>query len=137
MKLYVSAKLGESIKGYHQIPIVYGNWDVDGVPDNSAISIVVNHGVDNIPTENEDKFLSDMSSKMRRGGSLTLIGTDLHEFARAVYVRELNSESANSILNGLTSLRTGKELCKKLKGLGLTVTSYLTKGLNYEISATR
>jgi len=137
MKLYVSADLSNGIEGYANIPIVYGDWDLDAVVSSSAAEILVISALDHIPSEKSEKFLQEIVSKLRMGAIMTITGLDLGELARSVHTFETPSDTACSIIGGLTAVYRGREICQKLKQLGLQIVSYTTKGLNYEIKATR
>jgi len=137
MKLYVSADLSNSIEGYVNIPIVYGDWDLEAVVGNSASGIVLVDALEYIPQEKLLKFLPEAVSKLRLGAIMTIVGFDLGELARSVHTQETSDDAANSIIGGLTSIYRGKAVCKMLKELGLKISSYTTKGLKYEINASR
>lgn len=137
MKLFISENIDRAIEGYIVIPIVYGEFDLQKIPDNSATEIVAIDALDSIKYENVNAFISTITKKMRLGCNLYLGGTDAFIVCKNVINGSRNLKDLNETILSKTGLFSLKMILELLRGLGIKINSAVFKGEKYEISATR
>jgi len=137
MKLYISENIDKSIQGYVIIPIVYGEFDLTKIPDNSATEIVAIDAIDSIKYDKIKTFISTIITKMRIGCNLYLGGTDIYAVSRHIIDGTNSLEAINTELLNKTGAYSLKFILELLKDSGVRINSATFKGDNYEISAIR
>jgi hypothetical protein len=137
MKLFLSANPENAPTGYVVSPIVYGHWSLDSIPDGSCSEIMIIEGLEYVYRDKIQEFLKISVSKLRREAIMTLVGIDFHELVRAAHARDLTADQFNDIVLKLKSINAASETISALKDNGLSLISYKTKGLSYDIKAAR
>ena len=137
MKLFLTTKPQLAPEGYVVSPIVYGQWNLSKVPNGSCTEVMIVEGLDYVNRDKIEEFLKISVSKLRREAIMTIVGVDLHELVRAAHTRELDPQQFNNIALRLKSMNTASETISTLKTNGLSLISFKTKGLSYDIKAAR
>lgn len=70
------------------------------VDDAEAEEIIANKVIDYLSPSETEQALKEWVKKIRHGGSLTVIGTDLYSLARAITSFKISSDQANELLYG-------------------------------------
>lgn len=94
--------------------------DIDKVVDASIDSIRLGSVLDFI--EDRDNLLQVIVSKLRYGGEIELLGTDIYDVARGLHHAELDLDDAHKLLYGnRQSTDTLQNVVHALQQLGLEV----------------
>lgn len=137
VKLFLTAQPQKAPEGYVVSPIVYGQWNLSNIPDGSCTEVMIVEGLDYVYREKIPEFLKISVSKLRREAIMTIVGVDLHELVRAAHTREIDPNQFNNTVLHLKSMNTATETISTLQSNGLSLISYTTKGLSYDIKAAR
>ena len=137
MKLFISENIDKAIEGYKLVPIVYGETDVESIPNNSATDIVAIDGVDSIKYSNLPQFIAKISSKMRLHSTLYIGGIDIFALSRELLSGSKTVEEYNEIVDGKSGIYTSSIILDLLRSNNIKINSVTYKGYRYEISATR
>jgi len=108
-------------------------WNVE---DASLTSILIEHTLDYC--EERDTVLQLAVQKIRRGGTITITGTDLLEIVRTVSMRIIGVLKAQELLySGKISTVTINHVIKQLQNLGLNITQKRVNHHYYSVVAMR
>jgi hypothetical protein len=137
MKLFITATNHDGPEGFEKAHVVHGECTIN-LPDASCTEIIVSEGIDYVARENLQSFLEKCVSKLRQKAIITIVGVDLRGLARCVHVRDMDSNTFNSIVCNLKSFNSSSEIVDILRKLGLSLISQtITNGMYYEIKAAR
>lgn len=137
MKIFISENIDKSIDGYKIIPIIYGEVDLQSIPNNAATDIVAIDAIDSIKYADLSSFISKIASKMRLNSNLYLGGLDLFALSRELLNGSKSVEEYNAIVNGKNGIYSSSIILDLLRANGIKINSVVYKGNRYEISATR
>lgn len=137
MKLFISENIDKSIEGYKIIPIVYGEIDLQSIPDNSSTDIVAIDAIDSVKYANLASFIKKIVSKMRLNSNLYLGGTDIFAVSRELLNGSKSIEEFNTIIESKNGIYSASMILELLRDNGIKINSVVYKGNKYEISATR
>ncbi len=136
-KLHVVAKGEESVQGYEKVEIVNGFADLASYSNNECSFVLASDCLDEIPIQNLQNFIALLESKMRKGATLVIGGTDIRLVARAIVRGDLSVGPANELLYKSRSCVDLNNVIRLLDSLNLKITSTVFQGFKYEIEATR
>jgi hypothetical protein len=137
MKLYISENIDKAIEGFTIIPIVYGELDLSGVPDNAASTIVATDAIDTIKMENIGIFIASIARKMRLNSELYISGLDIYALNKALLNGSITLSEFNELAKNKQGFYSGKYILDLLQSNGVNIKSMVYKGYYYELSATR
>lgn len=136
MKIFVT-KDDSTIENFTNIKLNNLSQEMPDVVDNSCEDIVLNDVVDFVQYSSVGNLLKLVVSKLRTNGRLVLTGADLGLVCRAVVNGEVSPEQYSSLMAGRLSTNFMHIVVESLSNLGLTVQTANSKGIIYEIVATR
>jgi len=112
--------------------------ELNNFADSSCDSIYLTDALDFVPINDRSNALDLVVSKLRYGGSLVVRGLDLTDVSRMIYLKELDINSAMSILyNNRQSAESLPTIKERLKLMGLHVISCYQENLYYQIEVKR
>lgn len=110
--------------------------DIENIIDGSIDVIGLGPTLDYV--EKRDQLLTDIVKKLRYNGTIELVGSDVFDIARGLYVCELNLDDAHNFLyNGRQSCDTLQNVVNTLEELGLKVNIKRIHKFTYYVKATR
>ena len=111
--------------------------EISSIDDASCDDLFLGDCLDYISTEKQD--LIDMAcSKIKYGGRLVVIGSDLQEICKAKSSGAINEERANSMLySGRTGLFSAMTLVDAITQKGLRSSSRAVNGFKYTLTFER
>lgn len=136
MKIEHKVSLGlEPIKGYEHSLDPY----LKNLEDNQCTELLVEHFLEHIPTEAILDILKVWTTKLRKGATITVIGTSLSAVSNTVLHKTLKIPEANKILygQGLRGCYELSDISEILKHLGLRILRKSLNNYDYTIVATR
>jgi len=136
MKIYVT-KDDSKIENFTNIKLQNLAQDMPDIVNNSCEDIVLNDVIDFIPYSDVGKFLKLVISKLRTKGKIMITGTELGLISRNVVNGSISPEQYSSHMAGRLSSNFMYVIVDALSKLGLTTQVATTKGILYEIVATR
>lgn len=125
----------ENPEGYQALELISERANVDQFADNECVEIVANV-LDFLSYENINQFVLSLLSKLRKGGKLTIGGTDFGLFSKEMGSNH-DVETFNRLAYTRKSMTSMKVTKDYLESLGLTTVRTIYNGLQYEITATR
>ena len=82
--------------------------------------------------------LSNTVKKLRHGGTIQVVSTDLFEISRAIFLGLLPMEECNlHLTNGRMKIVPLIQVQQQLEGLGLNIVEMAMKNIKYDIKAKR
>jgi hypothetical protein len=125
----------EPIKGYeHSL-----DPHLQTLEANQCTELLVEHFLEHIPTEAILDILKIWTTKLRKGATITVIGTSLSAVSNAILHKTLKIPEANKILygHGLRGCYELSDVSEILKHLGLKVIRKSLNNYDYTIAAKR
>tara|TARA_Y100000004_G_C8900110_1_gene405976 strand:+ start:734 stop:1150 length:417 start_codon:yes stop_codon:yes gene_type:complete len=137
MKLHILRQDQEPVGGYEVVRIEPNQLQLGHIVDNQCEEILAPDVSDSFHISTIQQVVDVLLSKLRRGGSIVLGGTDVRLFAKSIYNGVLNHDSAANIVGQVQSM-VNPDLVKALMmQRGVTVDSVRLDGIHYEIKGTR
>lgn len=136
MKIYVT-KDDSNIENFTNIKLQNLSQDMPDIVNNSCTDIILNDVIDFVPYNDIGKFLKLIISKLRTNGNIMITGTELGLVSRLVVNGDISPEQYSSHMAGRLSSNFMYVVVDALSKLGLTVQLANTKGMLYEVVATR
>ena len=137
MKLHIVKPGQESIENYTRVEASPNALDISTVSDNECTSIMANDILDLFSIDNIPKVLEHLATKMRMGGDLVIVGTDVRLFCKYVTNDQVDELSAAQLIGVCESMTTCDQISNTLQSLGLRIASSQINGMHYEIKVTR
>tara|TARA_B100000029_G_C17596174_1_gene964241 strand:- start:3382 stop:3783 length:402 start_codon:yes stop_codon:yes gene_type:complete len=107
---------------------------LEQIPDATCTEILLIDSLDYIPTET----LPVVIGKLRHGGTIQIVSTDLLEICRSIFLGLLPMEECNTHLtNGRLKLIPLIQIKQQLESLGLQIVEMSMKNIKYDIKAQR
>jgi hypothetical protein len=132
MKANLTTHESQFIDGYENH--VLGPEVLNQIPDAICTEILMIDTLDYAPPE----ILSEIVKKLRHGGSVQIISTDLFEICRSIFLGLIPMEECNAHLtNGRIKLVPLIQMKQQLEELGLQITEMAMKNVKYDIKAKR
>jgi hypothetical protein len=136
MKIYVT-KDDSKIENFTNIKLQNLTQDIPDIVNNSCEDIVLNDVIDFIPYSEIGNLLKLIVSKLRMKGRLIITGTELGLISRGVISGDISSEQYSLHMAGRLSSNFMHIIVDVLSKLNLKTELASTKGIIYEIIATR
>lgn len=137
MKLYISENIDKTIEGYTVIPVIYGEINLNNIPNNSASDIVAIDAIDSIPHNKLNNAINIICSKLRLNGTLHVGGIDIYAISRGLLSGNIDLIEYNDLTFKNKGSYTAKYIIELLNSYNLNIQSAVYKGYYYEILATR
>ncbi len=110
--------------------------NIDSVSAASCDEILLHDTLDYIP--NRIEGLQKVVSKLKYGGTLTIEGNDLIDWARNIFITHKNLDEANrELYDGKQSIDDINNVCYNLEQFGLEITYKRLMATRYSIKAKR
>lgn len=137
MKLYISENIDKAISGFTLIPIVYGEVDLNSIPNNCASEIVAIDAIDNISNDKIELFISNLYSKIRLNGIVHFGGLDAYALSRNLLSGNIDIKEYSKMISQNNAIYSSKYILDLLRKYNLSIKSVIYKGNYYEITAQR
>ena len=132
MKVNLAIQEGQFIDGY-QNHIISPEL-LEQIPDATCTEILLIDSLDYIPVET----LPVVIGKLRPGGTIQIVSTDLLELFRSIFLGLIPMEECNTHLtNGRLKLIPLIQIKQQLESLGLQIVEMSMKSIKYDIKAQR
>ena len=132
MKVNFATHEDQFIEGYNNY--VLGPDTLNQIPDAVCTEIVKIDSLDYGPAE----LLPSVVKKLRHGGTIQVVSTDLFEICRSIFLGLLPMEECNlHLTNGRIKLIPLVQIKQQLEELGLQVVEMAMKSIKYDIKAQR
>ena len=137
MKIYVTTDKDKKIEGFHVVTIQDFDQEMSNIVPNSSECIVAEEIIDHVPYNIVQKFISVLSSKLRKNGTMTLTGFDLGLVTRYVLNGAIDEQQYSDIVSNRLSMHNMKSVCNYCRDLNLIIENATLEGIKYEIYAKR
>lgn len=137
MKIHIVQENEEHIQGYERVVISEEGVELEKVSDNECTFILASGCLDAIKVESMEEFLIKLRQKMRMGSSISIGGTDLRVFCRAVVNGGISPQDASKVFSRNKSCSDVNYVSDLLQRLGLKINTTTISGVYYEIEASR
>jgi hypothetical protein len=139
MKIHIIKQGETAIEGYKKIELLPGFMllGLDEVSDNEADVIFANDILDALPANVIQQTISQLATKLRLGGTLTVGGTELRTFTKNVTNQTIPEEQAVDIIRNSQSMVNVNKLSDLMRSMGLEVETTTINGLHCEVKCVR
>ena len=132
MKINLAIQESQFLDGYDNH--IIGPDIFEKIPDAICTEILMIDSLDYAPPET----LAIVVKKLRHGGVLQIVSTDLFEICRSVFLGLVPMEQCNlHLTNGSLKLVPAMQVKQKLEELGLQIQEIAMKSIKYDIKAQR
>tara|TARA_R100000008_G_scaffold47487_2_gene28117 strand:+ start:4122 stop:4523 length:402 start_codon:yes stop_codon:yes gene_type:complete len=132
MKINLVIQESQFLDGYDNHIIAPDTFEK--IPDAVCTEILMIDSLDYIPPDT----LGVIVRKLRHGGVLQIVSTDLFEICRSIFLGLIPMEQCNlHLTNGRLKLVPAMQVKQQLEGLGLEVKEMAMKNIKYDIKAQR
>ncbi|MDB4641285.1 hypothetical protein OAF28_01100 [Akkermansiaceae bacterium] len=139
MKIHIIKQGETAIEGYKKIELLPGFMllGLDEVSDNEADVIFANDILDALPANVIQQTVSQLATKLRLGGTLTVGGTELRTFTKNVTNQTIPEEQAVDIISNSQSMVNVNKLSDLMRSMGLEIETTTINGLHCEVKCVR
>ena len=139
MKIHIIKQGETAIEGYKKIELLPGFMllGLDEVSDNEADVIFANDILDALPANVIQQTISQLATKLRLGGTLTVGGTELRTFTKNVTNQTIPEEQAVDIIRNSQSMVNVNKLSDLLRSMGLKIEAATINGMHCEVKCVR
>ncbi len=139
MKIHIIKQGETAIEGYKKIELLPGFMllGLDEVSDNEADVIFANDILDALPANVIQQTISQIATKLRLGGTLTVGGTELRTFTKNVTNQTIPEEQAVDIIRNSQSMVNVNKLSDLMRSMGLEIETTTINGLHCEVKCVR
>lgn len=139
MKIHIIKQGETAIEGYQKIELLPGFMliGLDEVSDNEAEVIFANDILDALPANIVQQTITQLVSKLRLGGTLTLGGTELRTFTKNVTNQMIPEDQAVETIRNSQSMVNVNSLSDLLRSMGLEVEATTISGIHCEVKCVR
>ncbi len=139
MKIHIIKQGETAIEGYKKIELLPGFMllGLDEVSDNEADVIFANDILDALPANVIQQTISQLATKLRLGGTLTVGGTELRTFTKNVTNQTIPEEQAVDIIRNSQSMVNVNKLSDLMRSMGLEIETTTINGLHCEVKCVR
>jgi SAM-dependent MidA family methyltransferase len=139
MKIHIIKQGETAIEGYQKIELLPGFMliGLDDVSDNEAEVIFANDILDALPANIVQQTITQLVSKLRLGGTLTLGGTELRTFTKNVTNQMIPEDQAVETIRNSQSMVNVNSLSDLLRSMGLEVEATTISGIHCEVKCVR
>lgn len=139
MKIHIIKQGETAIEGYKKIELLPGFMllGLDEVSDNEADVIFANDILDALPANVIQQTISQIATKLRLGGTLTVGGTELRTFTKNVTNQTIPEEQAVDIIRNSQSMVNVNKLSDLMRSIGLEIETTTINGLHCEVKCVR
>ena len=132
MKINLAIQESQFLDGYDNH--IIGPDIFEKIPDAICTEILMIDSLDYAPSET----LAIVGKKLRHGGVLQIVSTDLFEICRSVFLGLVPMEQCNlHLTNGRLKLVPAMQVKQQLEELGLQIQEIAMKSIKYDIKAQR
>ena len=132
MKVNLTTHESQFIDGYENH--ILSPQILDQIPNAICTEILMVDTLDYAPPDT----LSNTVKKLRHGGTIQVVSTDLFEISRAIFLGLLPMEECNlHLTNGRMKIVPLIQVQQQLEGLGLNIVEMAMKNIKYDIKAKR
>ena len=132
MKINLAIQESQFLDGYDNH--IIGPDIFEKIPDAICTEILMIDSLDYAPPET----LAIVVKKLRHGGVLQIVATDLFEICRSVFLGLVPMEQCNlHLTNGRLKLVPAMQVKQQLEELGLQIQEIAMKSIKYDIKAQR
>ena len=132
MKVNLTTHESQFIDGYENH--ILSPQNLDQIPNAICTEILMVDSLDYAPPDT----LSNTVKKLRHGGTIQVVSTDLFEISRAIFLGLLPMEECNlHLTNGRMKIVPLIQVQQQLEGLGLNIVEMAMKNIKYDIKAKR
>jgi hypothetical protein len=139
MKIHIIKQGETAIEGYKKIELLPGFMllGLDEVSDNEADVIFANDILDALPANVIQQTISQLATKLRLGGTLTVGGTELRTFTKNVTNQTIPEEQAVDIIRNSQSMVNVNKLSDLMRSMGLKIEAATINGIHCEVKCVR
>ena len=139
MKIHIIKQGETAIEGYKKIELLPGFMllGLDEVSDNEADVIFANDILDALPANVIQQTISQLATKLRLGGTLTVGGTELRTFTKNVTNQMISEDQAIEIIRNSQSMVNVNKLSDLMRSIGLEIETTTINGLHCEVKCVR
>lgn len=137
MKLQVLREGQEKIDNYEHVTTSFNKIDVSHVIDNECEEILATDSLDDFTAEAVPQLVHALVSKLRLGGQVSIGGTDVRLFSKAVLNGVMTSTEASQTVSSINSASCAVSVRDALESAGLQVLDTHMNGIHFEIKARR
>ena len=139
MKIHIIKQGETAIEGYKKIELLPGFMllGLDEVSDNEADVIFANDILDALPANVIQQTISQLATKLRLGGTLTVGGTELRTFTKNVTNQTIPEEQAVDIIRNSQSMVNVNKLSDLMRSIGLKIETATINGMHCEVKCVR
>ena len=137
MKLHILTENQEPVENFKKIIISSNTIATSEISDNECSFILANDALDSFSVENVEKFVQEVTKKLRINGTMVVGGTDIRLFCKYVTNGMINEPDASKIIDSKQSMTTLNETVNLIGSLGLAIESTQIRGIHYEVKAKR
>ena len=139
MKIHIIKQGETAIEGYQKIELLPGFMliGLDDVSDNEAEVIFANDILDALPANIVQQTITQLVSKLRLGGTLTLGGTELRTFTKNVTNQMIPEDQAVETIRNSQSMVNVNSLSDLLRSMGLEIEATTISGIHCEVKCVR
>ena len=139
MKIHIIKQGETAIEGYKKIELLPGFMllGLDEVSDNEADVIFANDILDALPANVIQQTISQLATKLRLGGTLTVGGTELRTFTKNVTNHMISEDQAIEIISNSQSMVNVNKLSDLMRSIGLEIETTTINGLHCEVKCVR
>ena len=139
MKIHIIKQGETAIEGYKKIELLPGFMllGLDEVSDNEADVIFANDILDALPASVIQQTISQLATKLRLGGTLTVGGTELRTFTKNVTNQMISEDQAIEIIRNSQSMVNVNKLSDLMRSMGLEIETTTINGMHCEVKCVR
>lgn len=139
MKIHIIKQGETAIEGYKKIELLPGFMllGLDEVSDNEAEVIFANDILDALPANVIQQTVSQLATKLRLGGTLTVGGTELRTFTKNVTNHMISEDQAIETIRNSQSMVNVNKLSDLLRSMGLKIEAATINGMHCEVKCVR
>ena len=134
MKILITENLEKTIDGYLTLTAVHGSVKLNDVPRNACESIVIDNCMDNLK---EDQILEQLSSKLRKEGVITIVGTDIYVLSQNLLNKNISIDEFCNYTSNTKRMWSMEKIISIMKNLNMTIVTATLQGVRYEVRAQR
>lgn len=134
MKILITENLEKTIDGYRTLTAVHGSVKLNDVPRNACESIVIDNCMDSLK---EDQILEQLSSKLRKEGIITIVGTDIYVLSQNLLNKNISIDDFCNYTSNTKRMWSMEKIISIMKNLNMTIVTATLQGVRYEVRAQR
>ncbi len=135
MNIYITKNMESTLDGYDTIPLLYGNLNLEHIPQHSCANILVEDALDS--TNDPQATLINIISKLRKAGNLSIQGTDFDTMCRQYLNKNIASQDINTYVAEKNSICSFGDIQRTISQNNIKIISAGLNGVKFDIRATR